>query len=129
MLSPLFTGDRIKYNLRYTQKKLPGIHFAILTINNNIWPYLLWSPVILIAIVVAGRSAVTDRVFFFLRLQRTYLRAIFSRGVAFATSFGAIPQLGYIIDPSYTIYSTATLDFSKQICCRYVPQYCAIETR
>ena len=36
------TGDHIKQDLRYTQKK--PIYFAFFT--NNIWSYLLWSPVI-----------------------------------------------------------------------------------
>ena len=35
------TGDHSKQDLRYTQKP---IYFPILT--NNIWSYLLWSPVI-----------------------------------------------------------------------------------
>ena len=36
----LFTGDHTKYDLRYTQK---ATYFSIFT--NNIWSYLLWSPV------------------------------------------------------------------------------------
>ena len=39
----LFTGDHIKYDLGYLYTKT--IYFAIFT--NNIWSYLLWSPVIL----------------------------------------------------------------------------------